>query len=68
MILQNITHIISFYASYIYPIFNYLIFNITSSVKEKNKEFICEAILPRYTVGSRQAEYKSQGSQWKRTI
>ena len=28
----------------------------------------CEAILPRCTVGSRQAEHESQGSRWKRTI
>ena len=28
----------------------------------------CEAVLPRCTVGSRQAEHESQESQWKRTI
>ena len=41
MILQNIVHyIVGFYAPYIYPTFNYLIFNVTGSVKEEYKEFI----------------------------
>ena len=41
MILQNIVYyIVGFYAPYIYPIFNCLIFDVTSSIKEEHKEFI----------------------------